>query len=351
VQLVDYYADRFTKICLGEEVPKLRPTYGDKIDLGSTRLELALLMAYSPEVRLLVYDIGKNVGKALATRLVERGILTEFLDGGIRNPLGEFSRQKLPDGTFRVRVGGNVFAEGLPNVGVRFDRFLAGVLASLFSIEVGDAMGASERECYASGAKACEFTVAPLHARLETSKTLQHEDWETAMEKILPEYVRRDATENYTKIRQSLEDEVDISVLRLLSSAIFTYSPEVKAWLYQLGKKAGIMSAELESRGIKGRLMGLMFVLTLMLKGDLTIRGKEGAFRIQRKGKNVFDFTIYECAQCYGLPIFDEPVGYISAGFAAGRFEKATGRMMGAREIKCAGKGDPYCVFEVKPLE
>lgn len=79
VQLVDHYADRFTKICLGEDVPKLRPTYGDKIDLGSTRLELALLMAYSPEVRLWVYDISKNVGKALATKLRERGILHEFL--------------------------------------------------------------------------------------------------------------------------------------------------------------------------------------------------------------------------------------------------------------------------------
>jgi hypothetical protein len=94
-EFADFYAESFVKLCLGEDVPKLRPIFGDKIDLAWIRTLANGFLAYSEEARLRVYDVGKTAGRFLAIRLKERGILSDFLHGRVANSIGICSTEQL----------------------------------------------------------------------------------------------------------------------------------------------------------------------------------------------------------------------------------------------------------------
>lgn len=335
------YAERFVKLCLNEHVSKIRPSFTDQVDLGWLREITGALLAYSEDARYWVYDVGRHAGRLLAAKLKERGILEDFLQGRIRNSLGKFSIEPLSGDEYRVQVAENVFSYGLQNFGIKFDWFLAGVLGSMVSEIAGELMGARELDCYANGASSCTFQIRPLSSAARIEDTGQPANWEQAVSAIAKEYLfRSQVPEGRTKLRPTLGDGVDLSLLRWLYGVVFTYSPEVRTMLYAIGKKAGAMMGEAMPEEIKA----------MILSGEASIRDQEGAFTVERKSENRFHFRIPECP-AHGKPNIGEAAGYLEAGFAAGMFEALLGRPVGAKEVMCPSKGDPECVMEVRVLE
>lgn len=54
-----------------------------------------------------------------------------------------------------------------------------------------------------------------------------------------------------------------------------------------------------------------------------------------------------ECVSCAGIPDVGEPVCHFEGGMIAGIVENFTNTQVRSKEIKCWGKGDEACVFEV----
>jgi len=340
-EFAEVYAERFVKLCLNEDVPKIRPSFTDQVDLGWLRELTGALLAYSEDARYWVYDVGRYAGRLLAVKLEERGILENFLQGRIKNSLGIFSMKRISDDDYRVQVVENVFSYGLQNFGIRFDWFLAGVLGSLVSGVAGEPMGARELDCYASGASSCTFQVRPVGTGARTEDKGQPANWAQAVSAIAKEYLfRSQVAEGRTRLRPTLGDGVDLSLLRLLYGVVFTYSPEVRTLLYAMGKKAGAMMGEAMPEQMKA----------MISSGDAAIRDQEGGFTVERKGENRFYFRIPECP-AHGKPNIGEVAGYLEAGFGAGMFEALLGKPVGAKEIMCPSKGDPECVMELRVLE
>ena len=58
-----------------------------------------------------------------------------------------------------------------------------------------------------------------------------------------------------------------------------------------------------------------------------------------------------ECATCCGLPPVDMPLCHFDGGILAGALQAIakSSTPYGAREIECAGLGNPSCLFEIGP--
>lgn len=65
----------------------------------------------------------------------------------------------------------------------------------------------------------------------------------------------------------------------------------------------------------------------------------------------VMRVRLEECATCCGLPPVDMPLCHFDGGILAGALQAIakSSSPWGAREIECAGLGNPTCVFEIGP--
>jgi len=54
-----------------------------------------------------------------------------------------------------------------------------------------------------------------------------------------------------------------------------------------------------------------------------------------------------ECITCSGLPEVGYPLCYFEGGFLSGCLENILNKSVDLKEIKCAGLGDDFCMFEM----
>ncbi len=101
---------------------------------------------------------------------------------------------------------------------------------------------------------------------------------------------------------------------------------------------------------------------TKLLKDNLDVDGEElieamalafevgnwGKMKVESVGEKTYKVTVTDNVLVWGLEKNKKkPVCYPLAGYIAGFFEKAFDTKAHVKEVKCAAKGDPACVFEV----
>jgi len=67
--------------------------------------------------------------------------------------------------------------------------------------------------------------------------------------------------------------------------------------------------------------------------------------------EKIFLIKLYESIECELCKPANEPCGYFSKGIIAGLLSKLTNTSLKVNEIMCIAKGDPYCLFEAKPVK
>lgn len=71
----------------------------------------------------------------------------------------------------------------------------------------------------------------------------------------------------------------------------------------------------------------------------------------ESEDNGVMRVRLEECATCCGLPPVDMPLCHFDGGILAGALQAIakSSTPYGAREIECAGLGNPTCLFEIGP--
>ncbi len=113
---------------------------------------------------------------------------------------------------------------------------------------------------------------------------------------------------------------------------------------YESGKLAGMKFFENVIKGCEG-----LSQFVAAVQGALK-ELKVGIFRVERAEpeKGSFVFSVFEDADCSGLPDIDHTVCTYDEGFIAGLMEAFTGDVHDVKEVDCWCTGDRTCRFAVE---
>jgi predicted hydrocarbon binding protein len=226
---------------------------------------------------------------------------------------------------------------------------MEGILASLFETVFERKAVCSETKCSAVKGDACEFEITCFNmpAKLKRIASKPPKNLETVIYHYYPDrgelefegmnlifFPRGDAK----RIEQETEKII---------------GPSTREILYIIGKDAGV--ANFKPGLVKKILLRLFF---RFLRGKIVAKGADvgtkaglGIFswEIDKEKKDESWIKLINSANAAGARISDKPVCYTMCGVAAGSASSMFGKKLDCKEVKCIGKGDPYCLFHLYP--
>jgi|Deesub1362A_J573_1020465.scaffolds.fasta_scaffold00160_4 hypothetical protein len=141
-------------------------------------------------------------------------------------------------------------------------------------------------------------------------------------------------------VRGDMNNEVNVTFLRLLKTAFFSAGIEADPLLYNEGYQIGyeVFYKSIEGEDLKDILTGLSKVWEEFKLGNVEIvsLGNPSIVRVT---------NCYECAK---MPDIGKTFCALDEGIIAGTLDRITGKKYEVKEVKCWGTGYTFCEFEIK---
>ncbi len=157
-------------------------------------------------------------------------------------------------------------------------------------------------------------------------------------EKILGEYGR-----------PTLGQFVSIHSLQAKLIPTLLLTPGMEVALYQAGLCWGRAAGEVMIKNFNIRNVEEFVEYGGMVSKKLGLQIPE-LIEINEFNGNIksVNIRLYECSDCFGVPIVNMPICYFETGKWAGGMEVLLQKPMEGIEKKCPGLGDDFCEIEIK---
>ena len=142
------------------------------------------------------------------------------------------------------------------------------------------------------------------------------------------------------KQRPTLGNEINISLFRILNLTLHELSPNADKILYSMGEDFGktTISERINASDFEGVLKGL---------SEEIIESKIGIPEIINVKDNFAKLRFKECVFSAGLENVDRTLCDFNSGLIAGVLERKMGKIVKVEEVRCWGKGDGICEFDI----
>ncbi|MDY6964645.1 MAG: NAD-binding protein [Halobacteriota archaeon] len=140
--------------------------------------------------------------------------------------------------------------------------------------------------------------------------------------------------------RPTLGSEINISLFRALNTTLHDLSPNAGKILYSMGENFGknVLAPLIESTDFERVLKDL---------GKEIEDANIGIFKMVKVEENFAVIRLDECIFCAGLEDVGKTLCDFDSGLIAGVLQRKLGKIVSVEEVKCWGKGDDTCEFEI----
>ena len=383
----------------------IRPSIGDYVHIGHLQAIVTSLIAINPIAKGYLFRAGELAGKFGAAQSwlhsYNRNIMNEHrmkkrfdeMLKGFRilygpNPMAlnvasDLTIDKISDYHVKLHVNGSAYAVENSDIGQDVCGFLAGEIAGLIEVTLGEKAAVTETKCWGLGDNHCEFDIklgeVSSHYDLSQieSKEFFSENDRLRFELSIGNISRNmyDSLLNKKWMRPAIGDFIHISVLQHILTSLKFSDPFNSTLLSYAGQHYGqiledfgIISRIINRRELNANLLGAMEfeqacqVLSYYF-GNISslsrIHSPDVVVKIIDDESAIF--RVWESAATSGInlkeidrptlfPGVEEPpevnmLDDFLSGFINGRLDLFIEEDVIVRETKCQASGHPHCEF------
>ena len=383
----------------------IRPSIGDYVHLGHLQSIVTSLIAINPVAKGYLFRAGQLAGKFGAAQSwlhsYNRNIMSEHrmknrfdeMLKGFRilygpNPMGlnvasDLSIERMSDYHAKLHINGSAHAVENKDIGQDVCGFLAGEIAGLIEVTLGEKAAVKETKCWGLGDDTCEFDIIVGEesdyyelSKIDTKEFFTETDrlrFELSISQISTNMY--DSLLNKRWLRPAIGDFIHISVLQHILTSLKFSDPFNSTLISYAGQHYGQILEDIgsigriiERRGIEAELLGAMeFTQACQVLGHYF--NSPGILSSKIHADVVVDiiddesamFRVYESAATSGIdlttvdlsalfPGVEEPpkVSFLDdflSGYINGRLDLLVEEDVVVREVKCQASGARYCEF------